>query len=168
VSEAAPAGRVNTRLRWWAWVALGVVLAVALVFGATRPGGPSTPAQRAAAIDAALRCPSCEEISVAASSAPAAVAIRQVVARRVDEGQSTAQIEGFLESRYGLGILLRPPASGLSAVVWVVPLVAVVAGLIGLGAFFWRRRRIVPVSVSAADRLLVQRALGRSDAEARS
>jgi cytochrome c-type biogenesis protein CcmH len=156
------------RLRWSAWVVLAVLLAVALAFGASRPSAPSTPAQRAAAIDAALRCPSCEDISVAGSSAPAAVAIRQVVAKRVNEGQSTARIESFLESRYGLGILLRPPASGLSAVVWVVPLVAVVAGLLGLGALFWRRRRPEPVSVSDVDRLLVEEAMTRSGVEPRS
>lgn len=101
---------------------------------------------------------------MAASSAPAAVAIRQIVARRVSEGQSAGQIEGFLESRYGVGILLRPPASGLSAAVWVVPVVALGVGLCGLGGFFWRRRRLGPSTVPDEDRALVDAVLARSGA----
>ncbi|MGA2037024.1 MAG: cytochrome c-type biogenesis protein [Acidimicrobiales bacterium] len=150
------------------WAVLAVVLAVALAFGVSRPDESSTAAQRAAAIDADLRCPSCEVISVSDSSASTAVAIRQVVAARVREGQSTAQIESFLESRYGLGILLRPPASGLSAAVWVVPIAAVAVGVLGLGAFFWRRRRIEPVQVAAEDRDLVEDAMAPGRGEASS
>ncbi len=103
---------------------------------------------------------------MAASSAPAAVAIRKIVARRVSGGQSTAQIESFLESRYGVGILLRPPTSGLSAAVWIAPSVAVGAGLLGLGVFFWRRRRLEPSTVPDEDRALVDAALGRTRARA--
>ncbi len=145
-----------------------MVLAVALAIGASRPNASSTAAQRAAAIDSDLRCPSCEGISVADSSAPAAVAIRRAVAARVSEGQSTAQIEGFLEGRYGLGILLRPPASGLSAAVWVVPLAAVTVGVLGLVVFFWRRRRVDPVPVTVEDRVLVEDAMTSARAEAGS
>ena len=148
--------------RTLAWSVLALVLSAALTIGAGRPGGSSTASQRANAIDSALRCPSCEDVSVAASRAAAAVAIRRIVAQRVNEGQSTAQIESFLESRYGVGILLRPPASGLSAAVWVVPLVALGAGLVALGVFFWHRRRLEPSSVDDQDRALVDAALARS------
>jgi cytochrome c-type biogenesis protein CcmH len=148
-----------------AWIALGVALAVALAFGASRPS-QTTAAQREAAIDADLRCPSCQDISVADSSSSTAVAIRQVVATRVSQGESTAQIESFLESRYGIGILLRPPTSGLSAAVWAVPLVAVAAGALGLGVFFWRRRRGELVPVAAEDRQLVEDAMARARDEA--
>lgn len=156
--------RSGARARIYAWSALAVVLAVVLAIGATRPGAASSSSQRASAIDSALRCPSCEDVSVAASSAPAAVAIRGIVAQRVGEGQSTAEIESFLESRYGVGILLRPPTSGLSGAVWVVPLVVVGTGLAGLGVFFWRRRRVEPSVVPEEDRALVDAVLARSRA----
>jgi len=92
------------------------------------------------------------------------VAIRQIVATRVRQGESTSQIEGFLEARYGAAILLSPPASGLSALVWVVPLAAVGAGLVGLGVFFWRRRRVEPAQIAEEDRLLVGQAMALSRA----
>jgi cytochrome c-type biogenesis protein CcmH len=141
------------------WVALAVVLAVALAFGASRGAGTQTPAERAAALDGILKCPSCDGISVADSSAATAAAVRQVVLARVRQGQSDQEIEQYLVSRYGPSILLRPPTTGITAVVWVVPLVAAVGGLGGLGFFFWRRRRPVTASVTAADRALVDRAL---------
>ena len=141
------------------WVALAVVLAVALAFSASRASGRQSPAQRAAAIDGILKCPSCDGISVADSSASTAAAVRQVVLARVRQGQSDQEIEQYLVSRYGPSILLRPPTTGITAVVWVVPLVAAVGGVGGLGVLFWRRRRPLTASVTAADRALVDRAL---------
>lgn len=156
---------MSARFKWTAWAFLLVALGVALAVGASRPSAPPTAVQRAASIDAALRCPSCEDISVADSSAPTAVAIRALVAARVREGESTAEIEGFLESRYGVGILLRPPASGLSAVVWIVPLVAVAGSIACLGVLFWRRRHPAEVAVDDEDRLTVQKAMARARVE---
>jgi len=169
VRRSSPSGRSGAHGRWpvrrFVWVALGVAVVVALAFGSYRPGR-QTAAQRASAIEADLRCPSCEDISVADSSAATAVAIRQVVTTRVGEGESTAQIEGFLESRYGVGILLRPPTSGLSVAVWIVPLVAVALAAVGLGAFFWRRRGGELAPVAAEDRDLVEEAMRRARDEA--
>ena len=141
------------------WVALVVVVGVSLGLGASRGGPPATPTQRANALDTLLRCPSCEGISVADSSASASVAIRQAVSARVRAGQSDAEIESFLVSRYGPSILLRPPTHGSTEWVWVLPPVAVVSGVAGLSVVFWRRRRLASVSASAEDRALVARAL---------
>ncbi len=141
------------------WVVLALVFVAALAFGASHGGGTPTAAQRAAALDAVLKCPSCDGISVADSSASTAAAVRQVVAVRVREGQSDQQIEQYLVGRYGPSILLRPPTTGITAVVWVVPLVAAAGGLGGLGFFFWRRRRPLTSPVTAEDRALVDQAM---------
>lgn len=153
----APAGSwTGSRL---VWAALAVVLAVALAVSVSHGGGTRTDAQRAAAIEGNLKCPSCEAISVLDSSASTAVAVRQVVIAQVRAGRSDGQIYQYLESRYGPSILLRPPTTGITAVVWVVPIVAAAAGLGGLGLFFWRRRRPAAVTVTDDDRALVDRAL---------
>jgi cytochrome c-type biogenesis protein CcmH len=148
------------RASWVLWVVLALVLAGALAWGASR-GGPVTPAQRAAALDTVIKCPSCDGISVADSSASTAAAIRTLVLERVRAGQSDQQVEDYLVGVYGPSILLRPPASGLTSVVWLVPVLAAAGGVGGLGLFFWRRRRPGPVAVSVADRALVEQALAR-------
>jgi cytochrome c-type biogenesis protein CcmH len=141
------------------WVALVVVVAVALGLGASRGGAPPTPTQRADAIDALVRCPSCEGISVADSSASTAVAIRHTVLARVRAGQSDGQIDAFLVSRYGPGILLRPPAHGWTTWVWVLPPAAGAVAVAGLVTVLWRRRQRGAVLVSDEDRALVDQAL---------
>ncbi len=87
-----------------------------------------------------VRCPSCDGISVADSSASTAEAIRQAVLERVRAGQSDEQIDAFLVSRYGPGILLRPPVSGVTAWVWILPPVAVAAAVVAFVTVLWRRR----------------------------
>jgi cytochrome c-type biogenesis protein CcmH len=158
---ATPAGtapRGRSRRRAVAWVCCLAVVAVALALGATHPSA-KTPAQRAAAIDAVVRCPSCEGLSVADSSSATAVAIRAAVVARVHAGQSDAAIEQFLVSRYGEGILLRPPTSGLAGLVWLLPVVAAIAGITGIAVVFWRRRAPAEVVLSQSDRALVDAAL---------
>ncbi len=135
-------GRVRRPRPLLGLVVLALVLAAALaVGGGLFSSAPATDAQRAAAIDAQLRCPSCIDATVADSSASAAVAVRHEVARLVAEGETAPQIDAALVSRYGSTILLRPPTSGLAAVVWVVPAVAGAAALGAVVVLFWRRSR---------------------------
>jgi len=142
-----------------AWVACLVVVGAALVLGAGHRSGAETASQRAAAIDAVVRCPSCEGLSVADSTAATAVAIRAGVLARLRAGQSDAQIEEFLVSRYGPSILLRPPTRGVVGLVWMIPIAAIALGALGLGVVFWRRRVPERAVVDDADRAIVDAAL---------
>jgi len=124
------------------WTLLGVVLVVALLIGSGAFfSPPPTNAQRAAAIESVIRCPSCEDLSVAVSSAPTAVTVRATVTRLVDEGTGDQQIKDFLVARYGSAIVLDPPASGWSILVWVLPVVVGVGAALMLVAVLVRRRR---------------------------
>jgi len=150
---------------WAPWAALVVVVGVALGVGSSHGGPPASAAQRAASIDALVRCPSCDGISVLESSASTAVAIRQDVAARVRAGQTDGQIDSFLVSRYGPDILLRPPVHGWTEWVWVLPPAVLALAVVGLVTILWRRRNRTPAPVSADDLALVQRALAeRADA----
>jgi cytochrome c-type biogenesis protein CcmH len=158
------ARRARDRL---AWVGLAIVVGVTLAVGAWHGSSTPTAAQRAAAIDAAVKCPSCQGISVADSSAATAVAIRRAVADRVRAGQSDARIEQYLVSRFGPGILLRPPLHGATTWVWVLPPVALTGGLAGILVVAWRRRHAPGVFVGDDDRALVAGALA-ADARTRA
>jgi cytochrome c-type biogenesis protein CcmH len=131
-----------TGRRFPLWTTLGVVLIVALVLGSVLSSSPPGPAQRAAAIESVVRCPSCEELSVAQSTAPTAVAVRAAVTQLIAEGRTDQQIRDYLVDRYGASIVLDPPASGWSLLVWLLPLLAGLASAGVLAVVFVRRRRI--------------------------
>ncbi len=132
-----------SRRRFPVWTLIGVVLVVALIAGSgVLSSTPPTSAQRAASIESVIRCPSCEDLSVASSSAPTAVAVRATVLRLVDQGRTDAQVEQYLAARYGSTIVLDPPASGWSLLVWVLPVACGLLAAVALTVFLVRRRRI--------------------------
>ena len=133
----------NRRVPLWVQVALPLlVLAVALVIGAGAfSSAPETAAQRAAAIEAGVRCPSCTDVSVADSDATTAIAVRHQIQSLVDAGRSTEAIDQVLVSEYGQTILLVPPDTGGIPLIYVVPLVLGAGALATVGILFWRRTR---------------------------
>ena len=127
----------------WARVLLPLaVVAIALVIGSGvfDAASPSA-AQRAAAIEAGVRCPSCTDLSVAQSNATTAIAVRHQIENMVAAGQSTADIDQTLVSEYGQTILLVPPDAGGVPVIWIIPAVLGAAAVAGVGLLFWRRSR---------------------------
>ncbi|MCK4177017.1 cytochrome c-type biogenesis protein CcmH [Aciditerrimonas ferrireducens] len=141
-----------------AWIVLAVAVAVALVVGWHRPSG-SPRAQEIATLERDIKCPSCDDLSVAVSTAPTAIAVRHTIVRRIDEGQTPTEVEQYLISRYGTAILLDPPTSGPTLLVWVLPGLAGVVAAGALGGFLWRRSRAAAVAVEADDEALVRAAL---------
>jgi len=132
-----------TRFPLWAKVVLPLaVLGIALLVGSGLfdAGAPSG-AQRAAAIESNVRCPSCTDLSVAQSNATTAIAVRHQIERLVAEGRTTAAIEQVLVSEYGPTILLTPPDTAGLPLIWIIPVVLGVGALGGVGVVFWRRAR---------------------------
>ncbi|HEV2993607.1 MAG TPA: cytochrome c-type biogenesis protein CcmH [Acidimicrobiia bacterium] len=158
MSDAVAASTHARVRRRAAWGALAVVVVVSL-FVAGRGASTQTAAQEAASIASEVRCPTCEGQSAEVSDAPAAKAVRTFVLQQVQAGQSRGQIERALEDRYGSDILLRPPASGIAGLVWVLPVVALVIALAALAAAFRRWRIVGETPLSDADRDLVAEAL---------
>jgi cytochrome c-type biogenesis protein CcmH len=142
--------------KWLPWLLLAVVLVVALAIGATRTAGPRTPADRVQHITAQLRCPLCQGETVA--NALISRDIRALVQERVAAGQSDREITAYVVQHYP-GTLLKPPASGLGLIVWALPVVVVVAAIGGLGLAFLRWRGRTGITVTDADRALVDQAL---------
>jgi cytochrome c-type biogenesis protein CcmH len=140
------------RKKWipalWAVLVLCVGLSLAVGSGAIGAGHGKPPSlyQRTLQVAGEYRCPVCAGESVAASQAPEAVEIRQLVEHWLQEGDSQATIRSFLVHDYGLSILERPPASGVTVLVWILPLVAGALAITGLGLGFARwRRATLPV-----------------------
>ena len=147
--------------RWLPYLLLVPVVGIALVIGAGAGDDPPTVETRTAALARQVRCPTCEGLSAAESDAASSVAVRNEIRRRVEAGESDAEIRSFLVGRYGGDILLTPAGSGVAALVWVLPVMAVVLGAGGLVLTLRRRRAEPRRAASADDRRLVEQALGR-------
>lgn len=114
--------------------ALLCVVVVALIVA---PKGSDERA-RIAHLESIVRCPSCDDLSVAESDQTSALAVRHEIAQRVHQGKSDNEILTSLEKVYGTSILLSPPTSGLGILLWLVPLLGLLL-LIGSAVRLSRR-----------------------------
>jgi cytochrome c-type biogenesis protein CcmH len=144
-----------------AWIVLGLIVVVALAVGAFRTGGASTPEERIDSIARTLKCPVCPGESVYESRNSVALNVKAEIARQVRAGQTDDEIRAGIAERYGDSVLLVPRASGVDAVVWVLPVVVLVVSTAGLVLAFrrWRRDGVGAGVPTAADRELVEHAL---------
>lgn len=81
-------------------------------------------------IAAELRCPVCQNLSAADSPSELAQQMRGVILEQLKEGKTPEQIKAYFVSKYGEWVLLAPTPKGFSLLVWVLPFVAVGAGII--------------------------------------
>jgi cytochrome c-type biogenesis protein CcmH len=142
--------------RWGAWIALGVVVVIALAV-VLWPNGSQSDSARAHDLETELKCPECQGLSVADSQAPTSRAIRADIKRRIAKGESDETIRQAYIDNYGESILLSPQDSGVSLLVWILPIVVVALGATGI-VFALRRNRGEPsLHATAADERLVER-----------
>jgi cytochrome c-type biogenesis protein CcmH len=65
-----------------------------------------------------LRCPVCQNISVADSPSELAGDMRVLIGKQLAAGQSREQIITYFVDRYGEEVLLDPPKAGFSQLIW--------------------------------------------------
>jgi len=110
------------------WMVVIAVLAIGLAVAWSARPQPVTSADRVARIAAELRCPVCQGLSVQDSPSETARSMKDPIAQRVAEGRSDDAIRAEFVRSYGEWILLSPPVVSLSGLVWVAPLLAIIAG----------------------------------------
>lgn len=87
-----------------------------------------------------LRCPKCQNNSIADSNSMIAVDLRQKVYELMQEGKSQKEIIDYMVARYGNFVTYDPPLTPLTILLWVLPAAAIVAG--GWVIFARSRRRV--------------------------
>jgi cytochrome c-type biogenesis protein CcmH len=118
-----------------------IILLPTLAFGQTvkRDGVTLTQAQetRAEGIGDQLRCLVCQNESIEGSGAALAHQLRVIIRQHVAAGETDKAIMDFMVQRYGIFVLLKPPLSPLTLLLYAMPFLALV-----FGAFtFWLTRR---------------------------
>ena len=139
----------------WSWIGVFVVAGAALLYGAVDEGPPRTNADRAYALAQDFACPVCQGQSVAESDVPVARNIRREIAGWVSEGRTDDEIRDELVAAFGEDIDYNPPATGVSALVWVLPVVVLAGAVVGLVVVFRRNRRATTAEIDPDDEALV-------------
>jgi cytochrome c-type biogenesis protein CcmH len=152
-AAASPARRRHLLRTWLPWLLIvGVVIGVLV---AARDPGSDSPSARTDRIASRLKCPDCLALSVKDSDTDAAKAIKTQIRSQIDSGASDGQIVQYFADTYGDQILLKPKSSGISALVWALPIGAVVLAACGLGLAVRRWRRDPARAPTEADRAIV-------------
>jgi cytochrome c-type biogenesis protein CcmH len=93
--------------------------------------------ERARGISAGLRCLVCQNQSIDDSDAPLARDLRILVRQRISAGDTDEAVRDYLVARYGDFILLKPPFDAATLLLWLTPVLVLLAG----GAIAVRSRR---------------------------
>lgn len=129
-------------------VALLAMLVLALVFssaGAAQSDLPGTPTDDDVnAIAKQLYCPVCENIPLDVCGTQACAQWRELIREKLAQGWNEEQIKMYFVDQYGDRVLASPPARGLNWLVYIIPPLAILAGLYILLRAFQAWKRPVP------------------------
>jgi cytochrome c-type biogenesis protein CcmH len=133
VSSVSSPSSVSTDLRvLLKRAALILLLLPALSFGKVAAPAASDVAANARLVElsAELRCLVCQNESLASSRAPLAEDLRREVRERIAAGDSNPQIISHLTDRYGDFVTYRPPFKARTLLLWLLPPLLLLVGLV--------------------------------------
>ena len=150
----------------WAALMLGPSAWAQTALPAVQPNAPapaeqplSAPAQaRWNHIAAELRCLVCQNESLASSNAELAVDLRREVRGLIEQGQSDAEIRGFLLSRYGDFVMYKPEVKPVTWLLWFGPFVLLLLAL-AVALRLMRRQSAAPLPLTERERQSVRQLL---------
>ncbi|MGC6203943.1 MULTISPECIES: cytochrome c-type biogenesis protein [unclassified Citrobacter] len=79
-------------------------------------------------LTAQLRCPKCQNNSIADSNSMIAADMRKKVWQLMEEGQSNQQITDYMVARYGNFVTYEPPVTLATLILWLLPACFVLGG----------------------------------------
>ncbi|GAB5471367.1 MAG: cytochrome c-type biogenesis protein CcmH [Rhodospirillales bacterium] len=112
--------------------------------------------ERARTLFKDVRCVVCQNQSIDDSEAQIARDLRVLIREQVSAGRQDGEILTFLTDRYGDYVLLEPPFRASTLLLWLAPLLVLLAGGSVIWMVFRRRPEAAtqpPLSVEEEDRL---------------
>ncbi|NOI28434.1 cytochrome c-type biogenesis protein [Vibrio coralliilyticus] len=98
-----------------------------------------------------LRCPKCQNNTIADSNAELAVDLRQKVYEMTKEGKSKQEIVDYMIARYGNFVTYNPPFTMATSILWLGPIFVVVFGF-GFIVLRTRARKAQPEESESWDK----------------
>ncbi len=86
--------------------------------------------QRYKTLSAELRCPKCQNQNIADSNSPIAQDLRKLLYKQLEAGASDEEILQYMVSRYGEFVRYKPRFSGVTLMLWLMPVVLLLGALI--------------------------------------
>lgn len=149
--------------KWPSWALMLFCFVALMVVGTAQDSGPATPQERIESISQRLACPTCDGESVYESRGASSQAIRKEIARQVAEGQlNDGQIVKAIDDSYAADLKLVPGATGFDALIWALPIAALVLSIAGLIVVFRRWKLQGSLAATDEDRALVEETLRRT------
>jgi cytochrome c-type biogenesis protein CcmH len=113
------------------WTALSVLALSSVAMAAIEVYEFETPEQEEQfkELGNTLRCPKCQNNTIADSNAPLAQDLRQKVYEMTSEGKSKSEIVDYMVARYGNFVTYKPPFTLGTAILWLGPFAIVIGGL---------------------------------------
>jgi len=112
-------------------------MAVALSFNAISSVPQNDIDIRSKAIGKSLRCVVCQNQSIEDSDAPLAADMRQLVKKRISEGDTNDEVINYMRNQYGDFVLLKPPFQGNTLTLWLLPFILIAVS----GAWFFKTKK---------------------------
>ena len=114
------------------FIAIAISLAALVVIVVGLGSGPSvepSAEDRIAALSASIKCPFCNGESLADSGSGVAADYRSLIAERVAAGYSDAEIRQEFADNFGDSFILDTSTTRWSILLWIAPIVVLVAGV---------------------------------------
>lgn len=103
-----------------------------------------------------LWCPLCSGVRLDTCELKACVQMRDEIAIRLSNGDSTEEIISYFEEQYGPQVFGEPPREGFNWLAWIVPFAVLIGGGIYLIAKRPRNRTIVTGGASQDDQRMLR------------
>jgi len=138
------------------WLIYGLVILIILfvptsAFAQEAP--PTITDDEVNAVAKQLYCPVCENIPLDVCGTQACQQWRDLIREKLGQGWTEAQVKTYFVQQYGDRVLAAPPAQGLNWLVYLVPPIAFLFGVIILVIAFRSWKKPAPETSSAAKQI---------------
>lgn len=149
--------------RWMASLVLPSLLLLAAGVACAEEATPtfSDPVMARREVDLALqlRCLVCQNQSIAESNAGLAIDLRKQLREQIAAGKTDAEIVDYMTSRYGDFVLYKPPFKATTTLLWLGPVLLLIAGLFVAMRMMRARRQAATLELSPEERARAEKLL---------